>query len=97
MAKKIFEGVVISDKMDKTRVVLIERLMKLRKIGKYVKRRKKYKVHDEYNSSGEGDVVSIEECRPLSKEKRFRIVQIVKKGHRELEDDSNADKVEGSR
>ncbi len=97
MAKKIFEGVVISDKMDKTRVVLIERLMKLRKIGKYVKRRKKYKVHDEYNSSGEGDVVSIEECRPLSKEKRFRIVQIVKKGHGELEDDSNADKVEGSR
>lgn len=97
MAKKVLKGVVISDKMDKTRVVLIERLMKLSKIGKYVKRKKKYKVHDEYNKSSEGDVISIEECRPLSKDKRFRIVQIAKKGHKELKNDSNADKIKGGR
>ncbi len=97
MAKKVLKGVVISDKMDKTRVVLIERLMKLRKIGKYVKRKKKYKVHDEHNKSTEGDVISIEECRPLSKDKRFRIVEVTKKGHEEFKNDSNADKIKGSR
>jgi small subunit ribosomal protein S17 len=97
MAKKVLKGVVISDKMDKTRVVLIERLMKLSNIGKYVKRKKKYKVHDEYNKSSEGDVISIEECRPLSKDKRFRIVQIAKKEYEEFKNDSNADKIKGSR
>jgi small subunit ribosomal protein S17 len=96
MAKKVLKGIVISDKMNKTRVVLVKRLTKLKKIGKYIKRKKKYKVHDEYNKCRKGDVIKIEECRPLSKDKRFRMIEIVEKGQAELKNDSIAVEVKSS-
>ncbi|MFH1239555.1 MAG: 30S ribosomal protein S17 [bacterium] len=77
--QKIRVGKVISDKMNKTRVVIVERKVIHRDYGKVIKRSKHYKVHDEKNESKAGDVVKISECRPLSKEKRWRLVQIVKK------------------
>jgi len=76
-------GIVISDKMDKTRVVLVERLAQHPKYKKYVKKRSKFYVHDENNESREGDVVKIMETRPLSKMKRWRLVEIIRKAERE--------------
>ncbi|MCX7675302.1 MAG: 30S ribosomal protein S17 [Bdellovibrionaceae bacterium] len=67
-------GVVVSDKMQKSRTVMVERIVKHPTYGKYVKRRKKFMAHDESNSTKVGDVVTIMECRPLSRCKRFRIV-----------------------
>lgn len=72
-------GVVISDKMNKTRVVLVERIFIHPKYKKEVKTKKKYYVHDENNECKVGDVVRIMETRPLSKLKRWRVVEIVKK------------------
>ena len=69
-----FSGVVISDKMRKSRVVMVERIVKHPIYGKYVKRRKKFMAHDDSDSTRVGDVVRIIECRPLSRCKRFRIV-----------------------
>jgi len=77
--RKRMVGTVVSDKMDKTVVVSIERLFQHPKYKKYVKRNKKYKAHDETNKCRVGDVVEIEETRPLSKEKRWRVVKIVKR------------------
>jgi len=77
--RKEFVGKVISDKMQKTRVVSIMRLAKHPKYGRIVKKYNKYKVHDEANIAKAGDIVRIEETRPLSKDKRFRIQQVVKK------------------
>lgn len=74
--RKSRTGVVVSDKMDKTVVVQIERLVKHPVYKKYVRRRVKYKVHDERNEAHVGDTVVIEECRPLSKEKRWRLREI---------------------
>ncbi|MCD6545191.1 MAG: 30S ribosomal protein S17 [Thermotogae bacterium] len=79
MPRKRMVGTVVSDKMDKTVVVSIERLFQHPKYKKYVKRNKKYKAHDETNKCRVGDVVEIEETRPLSKEKRWRVVKIVKR------------------
>jgi len=76
---KEFIGTVVSDKMEKTRVVKIMRLMKHAKYGRIVKKYHKYKVHDERNASKAGDLVRIQETRPLSKDKRFRITEIIKK------------------
>lgn len=72
--KKRLSGVVVSDKMDKTRTVLVTRFVKHPKYGKYLKKSKKFKVHDEENATHEGDKVTVEECRPISKDKHFRIV-----------------------
>ncbi|MDW8190065.1 MAG: 30S ribosomal protein S17 [Pseudobdellovibrionaceae bacterium] len=72
--RTVLKGRVISDKMDKSRVVLIERIVKHPKYGKYIKRRKKVMAHDENNATKQGDLVKLMECRPLSKRKRFRIV-----------------------
>jgi len=72
-------GVVISDKMNKTRVVLVERFYIHPKYKKEVKARKKYYVHDENNECKVGDVVRIMETRPLSKLKRWRVVEIIKR------------------
>jgi len=72
-------GRVISDKMDKTITVLIERRVKHPIYGKYVKRSTKLHAHDEHNECHEGDVVTIEECRPLSKSKAWRLVKVVEK------------------
>lgn len=72
-------GRVTSDKMDKTITVLIERRVKHPIYGKYVKRSTKLHAHDEQNECKEGDVVTIEECRPLSKSKAWRLVKVVEK------------------
>lgn len=77
--RKIREGVVVSDKMDKT-VVVVEETMKLHKLyKKRVKVSKKYKAHDEKNECKIGDKVKIMETRPLSKEKNWRVVEIIEK------------------
>jgi len=75
--KKTREGVVVSDKMTKTRVVLIERVYRHPRYERVVRRSKKLKAHDETNASKVGDRVLIEEARPLSKEKRWRIRQVL--------------------
>jgi small subunit ribosomal protein S17 len=72
-------GKVVSDKMDKTVTVLVERRVKHPLYGKYVGRSNKYHAHDEKNEFHTGDVVLIEECRPLSKTKAWRVVQLVEK------------------
>ncbi|NMB12504.1 MAG: 30S ribosomal protein S17 [Firmicutes bacterium] len=72
-------GMVVSDKMDKTIVVQVERRVKHPLYGRIIKRRTKFKVHDEKNTAGIGDRVRIMETRPLSKEKRWRLVEILEK------------------
>lgn len=76
--KRKIKGKIISDKMDSTAVVAVSRLKKHSKYLKYYKVTKKFKAHNQDNQYKEGDSVIIEECRPLSKEKRFRIVSLVK-------------------
>jgi len=73
------EGLVVSDKMDKTIVVRLERTTRHPLYGKVLRRGTKVKVHDEDNDARVGDVVSITECRPLSKEKAWRMVSIVRR------------------
>jgi small subunit ribosomal protein S17 len=70
-------GRVVSNKMDKTITVLVERVVKHPVYGKYIKRSTKMMAHDEQNVCNEGDVVSITSCRPLSKNKTFKLVQIL--------------------
>lgn len=72
-------GKVVSDKMDKTIVVAVEDKVRHPLYGKTIKRTKKFKVHDENNEAGINDRVQIMETRPLSKDKRWRLVQIVEK------------------
>ena len=74
---KTLTGTVISDKMDKTAVVLFERKVKHPKYGKYVKKSTKYKIHDEKNECKTGDVVAIAEVRPISKDKSWKLVGIL--------------------
>ncbi len=75
-AKKgnVLKGVVFSDKMDKTIVVSVSRFIKHPLYGKFYKVSKKYKAHDENNTFKKGDTVEIVEVRPISKDKRFRVV-----------------------
>ena len=75
---KIRQGVVVSDKMDKTVVVRVERLVQHPVYKKYIRQRKKYKAHDPENRCKIGDVVAIVETRPLSREKRWLVRSIVK-------------------
>ena len=77
--RKMREGLVVSDKMDKTVVVEVEDRVKHALYGKVLRRTRKLKVHDEQNSAGIGDRVSIMETRPLSATKRWRIVEILEK------------------
>jgi small subunit ribosomal protein S17 len=72
-SKKVFRGVVVSDKMKDTVVVLIERYVKHPKYGKFIKRRKKFKAHDAGNTKKIGDKVEIIETKPISKDKHFII------------------------
>ena len=72
-------GRVVSDKMAKTVTVLVERKVKHALYGKYVTRSRKYHAHDENNDYHPGDLVLIEECRPLSKTKAWRVVRLVEK------------------
>ena len=75
--RKSRTGIVVSDKMDKTIVVQIERKSKHPLYAKTVKRTKRFKVHDEQNAAKVGDKVLIAETRPLSKDKRWRLVEII--------------------
>jgi small subunit ribosomal protein S17 len=79
MSPKAFTARVVSDKMDKTVVVMVETLRRHPKYKKVMRHRKKFKAHDEDNACHIGDVVRIVETRPLSKEKRWRVVEIVSK------------------
>jgi small subunit ribosomal protein S17 len=76
---RTIKGVVVSNKMDKTIVVRAERLVKHPVFHKYVRKHVKYKAHDEKNQSQVGDTVLIIESRPLSREKRWRMLQILEK------------------
>lgn len=77
--RKTRVGQVVSDKMDKTIVVAIEDSVQHKLYKKIVKRTYKLKAHDENNECGVGDTVKVIECRPLSKDKRWRLVEIIKK------------------
>jgi len=76
---KVMTGVVVSDKMDKTVVVLVNRLIKHPVYKKYIRRRAKFMAHDEQNSARMGDTVEIIQSRPLSKFKRWRLTRIVER------------------
>jgi small subunit ribosomal protein S17 len=74
MPKRVLQGVVVSDAMDKTVVVRVERRVMHPVYKKFIRRTKKYSAHDEGNVHKVGDVVRIEECRPISKSKRWTVV-----------------------
>ena len=78
-ARKVREGLVVSDKMDKTVVVSVEDRVKHALYGKVLRRTSRLKAHDEQNSCGVGDLVRIVETRPLSASKNWRVVEIVEK------------------
>jgi small subunit ribosomal protein S17 len=77
--RKVREGFVVSDKMDKTVVVAVEDRVKHAMYGKIIRRTTKYKAHDENNACGIGDRVRLMETRPLSATKRWRVVEILEK------------------
>ena len=77
--RKVREGLVVSDKMDKTVVVMVEDRVKHPKYGKVIRRTKRYKAHDAENACGAGDRVLLTETRPLSATKRWRVSQIIEK------------------
>lgn len=77
--KKTRQGSVISNKMDNSVVVLVERKVRHKLYGKYINRRVKYMAHDSANECNIGDTVLIEECRPLSKNKRWRVRTVIEK------------------
>jgi len=77
--RKIKTGKVVSDKMDKTVVVAIERLVQHPLYKKSIKKTIRFKAHDENNDSHTGDIVSIMETRPLSKDKRWRVVEVIER------------------
>ena len=78
-ARKVYQGRVVSDKMDKTITVAVETYKNHPVYGKRVKYTKKFKAHDENNEAKQGDIVRIMETRPTSATKRFRLVEIVEK------------------
>jgi small subunit ribosomal protein S17 len=77
--QKMMVGTVVSDRMDKTRVVSVQRLVRHPLYGKYVRKRTRFKVHDEKNACHLGDRVLIIESRPLSRDKRWRLKEIVER------------------
>ena len=76
---RTFFGRVLSDKMDKTVTVLVERKVKHPVYGKVMTRSKKYHAHDESNECKEGDLVTIEECRPISRTKNWRVAKLLER------------------
>ena len=84
-ARKTMEGVVISDKMNKTRIVTVQRSFRHPFYEKVTKKSSKFSVHDETNQSRQGDLVEISSTRPLSKTKRWRLVRVVKAAPRVAE------------
>lgn len=79
MPKRVLNGKVVSDKMDKTGVLAVSTVVPHRLYGKVQKKTKKYKFHDENNECKLGDLVEIEESRPYSKEKTWRLVRVIEK------------------
>ncbi|OGG93690.1 MAG: 30S ribosomal protein S17 [Candidatus Lambdaproteobacteria bacterium RIFOXYD12_FULL_49_8] len=77
--KKVLQGVVVSDKMDKTATVLVERTFQHSLYKRTVRKTKKYKIHDESNQCVTGDRVRLIECRPMSKDKCWRLLEVVEK------------------
>ncbi len=77
--KKTRQGSVVSNKMDKSVVILVERKVRHKVYGKYIRRQVKYMAHDAANECNIGDVVLIEECRPLSKNKRWLVRSILER------------------
>ena len=84
-ARKTLEGIVVSDKMNKTRIVTVQRSFRHPFYEKIMKKQSKFAIHDETNESKEGDLVEIASTRPLSKSKRWRLVRIVKAAPRVAE------------
>lgn len=76
-AARTITGKVVSNKMQKTITVMVERYVPHPVYGKYLRRSTRYLAHDENNESREGDVVAIEQCRPLSRHKSFRLVRVI--------------------
>ena len=74
MARRVMQGIVVSDKMDKTVTVKVERRVIHSLYKKFIRRSKKYSAHDENNACEVGDVVSIRECKPISKNKRWEVL-----------------------
>jgi len=79
LSNRTLQGRVISDKMNKTITVMIDRQVKHPLYGKFIRRSTKVHAHDEANECGVGDVVIIEQCRPLSKNKSWRLVKVLEK------------------
>jgi len=77
--KRTLTGRIVSDKMQKTVTVLVERRVKHKLYGKYVTRTQKYHAHDENGDYHEGDLVEIEECRPISKTKAWKVAKLLEK------------------
>ena len=77
--RKRREGVVVSNKMDKTVVVVVERLVRHAQYHKFLRQRERYKAHDEKNEFKVGDEVEIQEHRPISRDKRFVVTRLIKK------------------
>ena len=74
MPRRVMQGIVVSDKMDKTVIVKVERRVIHSLYKKFIRRSKKYSAHDENNAGKGGDVVSIRECKPISKNKRWEVL-----------------------
>jgi small subunit ribosomal protein S17 len=79
--RRALVGRVVSDKMNKTVTVLVENRVKHPLYGKYITRSAKYHAHDEENTVGAGDLVEIEECRPISRTKSWRVAKVLEKAH----------------
>jgi len=77
--KKVLQGIVVSSNMEKTAVALVQRTVQHPLYQRTVKRSKKYKIHDEQNQCQIGDLVRLIECKPISKDKRWRLLDIVQK------------------
>jgi small subunit ribosomal protein S17 len=77
MPKRILQGVVVSDKMEKSIVVSVERRTQHPMYKKFIRRTKKYVAHDELNAFKEGDIVQIQECRPISKRKSWEVIATI--------------------
>jgi len=77
--RKVRTGIVVSDAMDKTVAIEVERMVQDPQFKKYIRRKKKFLAHDEKDECKRGDLVEIRESRPLSKRKRWRVVRLVKK------------------
>ena len=88
--RRTLSGVVVSDKMDKTITVRVERMLRHPKYLKYIRRHAKYHAHDEHGAASIGDVVEIGEMRPMSKLKRWRLLSVTTKANPALADGGHA-------